>query len=104
MTPEELKKIKEKAFEESDVSAIWESPIHLITKTQDISFGEALDELVMKAVHEIGVVIDKEELVAALQADRERYETAWAKGYNVCRKVYTQKLEEIFNMIGGPLA
>jgi hypothetical protein len=38
------------------------------------------DSLVMKAVHEIGVEVDKEELIRALKYDRDQYEKGFRDG------------------------
>lgn len=55
---------------------MYESPIEIIQKQMVTNF----ENQVFKAVQEVGVLVDKDELVKALQYDREQYEKGYADG------------------------
>lgn len=59
---------------------MWESPIQIVTDdiVKDIARKE--DELLMESVHRVGFNIDKDELVKALNYDRDQYERGYADG------------------------
>lgn len=59
---------------------MWESPIQIVTDdiVKDIARKE--DELLMESVHRVGFNIDKDELVKALNYDRDQYEKGYADG------------------------
>ena len=59
---------------------MWESPIQILTDdiVKDIARKE--DELLMESVHRVGFNIDKDELVKALNYDRDQYEKGYADG------------------------
>lgn len=59
---------------------MYESPIEIFVKEMRMK----QEEQVLKAVQEIGVHIDKDELVKALKYDREQYEKGFADGRNSC--------------------
>lgn len=52
----------------------YESPIKLITTQINMK----LEGEILKAVHKVGVIVDKEELIKALAYDRAQYEKGWA--------------------------
>ena len=57
---------------------MWESPIKVMQKQVKMQMeGE-----ILKAVQEVGIVVDKEELMKALKHDREQYEKGYADGFN----------------------
>lgn len=63
---------------------MYESPITMITRVHDDiakRFTEQTDNMVYEEVTQIGVHVDKEELLKALQYDRGQYE----KGYDDAR-------------------
>jgi ribonuclease HII len=63
----------------------WESPINLITNyTDEIvkSLQAAQEECVMRAVANVGVYVEKDELLKALAYDRNQYTIGWNDGYN----------------------
>lgn len=78
---------------------IYDSPIRPIVKTSNVSFGEECDNIMMQAVHEVSVDIDREALVQAILADKRRYEDAYKKGYSDCQEKCKQKLREITEQI-----
>ena len=57
---------------------MYESPISLITQ----EVYEQTEEMIYRAVTKVGVDVDKEELVKALQYDRNQYDKAFMEGYN----------------------
>lgn len=55
---------------------MWEAPIKVMQKEVKMQMeGE-----ILKAVQEVGIVVDKEELMKALRYDREQYEKGYADG------------------------
>jgi hypothetical protein len=53
------------------------------------------DRTVIKAVQQIGIEIDQESLVMAINSDRKRYEEAYKKGYADCEEHYKELLLQI---------
>ena len=63
----------------------WESPINLITNYTDElvkNLEAAQEECVMRAVANVGVYVEKDELLKALAYDRDQYTIGWHDGYN----------------------
>lgn len=59
----------------------YESPINVFQKQIEVQMeGE-----ILKAVSEVGVTVDKEELLKALKYDREQYEKGYQDGLNANR-------------------
>lgn len=56
---------------------MYESPITVLQRTKSMEIADAVDGAIYKAVLDVGVQVDKEELLKALQYDRNQYE----KGY-----------------------
>ena len=54
----------------------WESPIQIIQKQIELQ----KEEQIMKAIQEVGVVVDKEELVRCMQYDRDQYSKGYEQG------------------------
>jgi hypothetical protein len=63
---------------------MYESPIEVILK--QIRFEYEND--IIKAVHETGVLVNKEELVKALQYDRDQYRKGYEDGIRDARNEY----------------
>lgn len=55
---------------------MYQSPIEIITKQMRTQF----EDNVFKAIQDYGIVVDKEELIKALQYDRGQYEKGFADG------------------------
>ena len=55
---------------------MYQSPIEIITK----KMLTQLEDNVFKAIQNYGIVVDKEELIKALQYDRDQYEKGYADG------------------------
>ena len=60
---------------------IYDSPIDLQLDAVKLIVRDQQEKHIVKAVQNIGIEISKEDLAAALNNDRRRYETAWHKGY-----------------------
>ena len=58
------------------------------------------DEIV-RAVQRVGIDVNKDELIKAIQGDRERYEKAFREGWNACEEHYHEVHEEIKRLIDG---
>lgn len=54
----------------------WESPIQVIQKQMQLQ----QEEQIMKAIQEVGVVVDKEELIRCMQYDRGQYSKGYEQG------------------------
>jgi hypothetical protein len=68
-----------------DIVALgWESPIKTITEQIYKETARRLDETVYEAVLNTNVIVDKDELVKALQYDREQYDKGYKNGYKAC--------------------
>ena len=63
----------------------YDSPMRLIFQKQEEitkDFANHVDEVTYKAIHNVGVDIDKDKLIQALTQDKQRYEEAYRNGYN----------------------
>ena len=70
-----------------DINALdgWESPVTVVTENilkamTDVK--EAMDGKVMEAVFKVGIEVNKDELIKAMQYDRDQYEKGYRNGYN----------------------
>lgn len=59
---------------------MWESPIQMITDDIIKDLVQKQDEWLMESIHRVGFNIDKDELVKALNYDRDQYEKGYADG------------------------
>ena len=69
---------------------MYDSPIKII-------FGQMesqIDNKIMKAIQQINIEIDKEELVRALQYDRNQYDRGFADGYMAARSEFEERLND----------
>lgn len=62
---------------------MYESPIDKIYKDIQTQMIQQDEEMVMKAVREVGITVNKDELVKALQYDRNQYEKGYQDGLQV---------------------
>ena len=58
----------------------YESPISTYTTTIATNIGEGFDKLVVTEIAKVGVAVDKDELVKALEYDRDQYEKGYLDG------------------------
>ena len=69
----------------------YQSPISQIYKDVEYKFKEDMENKIVEAVHHFGISVDKEELIKALQYDRNQYD----KGYSDGRASMVEELEKI---------
>ena len=62
----------------------------------------ALDDAVLKAVSKVGVAVDKEDLLKALQYDRDQYQQGHADGYKQAL-ADVKRLMDTYDVTFGPL-
>lgn len=62
---------------------MWESPVDIFEIQEPIveEINKQTEEVVFKAIHKVGVDVNKEELIKALQYDRNQYEKGYVDGY-----------------------
>lgn len=69
---------------------MYDSPIKVM-------FGQMesqIDNNIIKAIQQIGIEIDKVELVRALQYDRNQYDRGFADGYMAARSEFEERLND----------
>lgn len=69
----------------------YQSPISQIYKDVEYKFKEDMENKTMEAIHHFGISVDKEELIKALQYDRNQYD----KGYSDGRASMIEEFEDI---------
>ena len=75
---------------------MYNSPIQMLQlQTMRDALNIELENEVVKAVHKVGIYIDKDQLTEALRADRRRYEEAYKAGWNACERQYEGRLQRI---------
>lgn len=68
----------------------WGSPVNIIQTQMSMEMeGE-----IMRAVQNVGVIVDKEELVKAIQHDRGQYDKGFANGYNKAIDYFVKYIDE----------
>lgn len=70
---------------------MWESPINILQK----KIVTEIEGDILKAVHEYGVVVDKDELLKALNYDRGQYDKGYADGMKECCQRIVERLEDV---------
>lgn len=59
---------------------MYKSPIDLYVSDLHAKINEKMEDSVLKAVLDVGVAVDKDELVKALMYDRKQYEQGYSDG------------------------
>ena len=59
----------------------YESPIRLIIEQIASDISKKTDETIYEVICRTGVVVDKDELIKALEYDRDQYEKGYRAGY-----------------------
>ena len=80
---------------------IYDSPITEQISQLKMMMANEHDKTILKAVQQIGIEIDQESLVQAINNDRQRYEAAYKKGYADCEEHYKELFEKIMMLIEG---
>lgn len=78
---------------------MYESPINLIYGDFQTKVSENNDKMILEAIQKVGVDVDKDELIRALNYDREQYEKGYAEGRNAEYKKRDDLLWDIRNQI-----
>lgn len=73
----------------------WDSPIETYVGPLETRIRDEYGRQVMEAVGRIGIQIDKEGLIEALNSDKRRYAKAYQDGWNACEEYYKEKLARI---------
>ena len=63
----------------------WESPITIVTESLHkamTKFNKTMDNKTMEAIVKVGIDVDKDELIKAMQYDRDQYSKGYTNGYN----------------------
>lgn len=63
----------------------WNSPIRLNCEKFGIAAAKAFDDMVFRAVEEVGIEVDRDELIKALAYDRGQYEKGYGDGYRAAK-------------------
>ena len=83
-----------KRMSESPIISGYNSPIESIVTQLQTTY----DNEVLRAVQSVGINVDKDELIKALDYDRKQYEQGYRNGYD---RGYAQAKEDIANMLSG---
>ena len=73
---------------------------HIVTGQMheiDDAIDKNISDQCIQIAYEYGIDINKEDLIAALKADRERYEQAYKRGYDAGKCDATRRLETFQN-------
>ncbi len=69
---------------------MWESPVNIIYGEMQTQIeGEAF-----KAIQNVGIDVNKQELLKALQYDREQYSKGYSDGYNKAIDDFAERLKD----------
>jgi uncharacterized membrane-anchored protein len=74
-----------------NVIDMWESPVNIFEIHEPIieEINKQTEETVFKAIHRVGIDVNREELIKAMQYDRNQYE----KGYKDAIDEFVEKME-----------
>lgn len=75
----------------------YESPIELCYKELSRKYEEALEGMIWHSLHEMGININRERLIAVLEGDRKSYADGYRKGYEDGVREAKKALEEVDN-------
>lgn len=83
---------------------MWESPINVMEIQEPIieQLNNEREEMVLKQIWKIGVDVDKEELIKALQYDRKQYEKGYSDGYAKAVDEFVKEIEAEYDNDGCP--
>ena len=78
----------------------YKSPINLAINewTEEMVKNED-NQIMVQIEHQVGVVVDKDELIKALDYDREQYRAGYKAGYYHGYKIRTEEFKELKNRI-----
>ena len=76
-------------------TSLYDCPISEQIGALQTMMADEHDRMVLKAVQQVGIEIDQESLIQAINSDRKRYEEAYKKGYADCEEHYKKLLSQI---------
>lgn len=79
---------------------MYEEPIKLI----ETQMRTAIENEIFRAIKEVGVDVNKEELIKALQYDRHQYSKGYKDGYEDGMTAIAERLKEKMTLDGGSLS
>ena len=79
---------------------MYESPISLLVSNMEHQIRDEQERCILEAVQRVGVAVDKEELIKALQYDRRQYES----GYRAALLKFRDRLLGMVDDIAKELA
>jgi hypothetical protein len=91
----------DKVFPKKDIDITgWESPIDVVMGQMRMERETTLEGDIYRAVQEYGITVDRNELILALQYDRNQYNKGFANGYHkgasdVAREIFEEIEREI---------
>jgi flagellar biosynthesis/type III secretory pathway protein FliH len=73
---------------------MWESPVNIFEIHEPIieEINKQTEETIFKAIHRVGVDVNKEELIKAMQYDRNQYQKGYKDGYAKAIDEFAEKL------------
>lgn len=71
---------------------MYESPVDIITKQMNIQ----MDDQIMNAIQEVGIIVYKDELIKAINYDRDQYNKGFKDGTELFDR-FAHELKEAFN-------
>ncbi len=60
----------------------WESPLEVKMKEIRHKVDESIENMTMQAIMDVGIEVNREELIKAMQYDRDQYSKGYKNGYN----------------------
>ena len=90
-----------------DIKSIYDCPISTTISQIHSMINQSYTDQVLKAIKQIGIEINEQGLVEAINNDRRRYEAAYQKGWDDCQEHYKhladceEKLNKIAEIIGN---
>jgi hypothetical protein len=82
------------------IKSFYDCPISTSISQIQTMMTEEYNHQVLKAIGQIGIEIDEQGLVQALNQDRRRYEEAYQAGYSACKKEYEDRMLQIAKLTG----
>lgn len=86
------------AMQEEDT--MYESPITILYDRVAKAANERLEDHIMKEIHSVGVVVDKDELIRAMNYDRGQYQKGYQDGKDAAIAEYKSRYIELPCKIG----
>lgn len=73
----------------------YESPINIVQQLVQTDVAENVDKQVYTAIHQVGVVVNKDELIKAINYDRNQYEEGYKNGYKKAKEDLKTALADV---------